>query len=141
MSPDGNHTFDVTMHVRAPFTLDAWDVVADEMTPDGGPATARVLLRKTYVGPVLVATASGHARTTLCPGGSSYVARERIVGILNGREGTFVLEHRASMSEGHPVVMDAIVVDGSGTGALTGIVGSGHVTHEVLTLDLGLPTG
>jgi|BarGraNGADG00212_1021973.scaffolds.fasta_scaffold09750_3 hypothetical protein len=138
---DLDHTFDVTMHLRAPFTLDAWDVVADEPTPDRGPATARVLLRKTYVGPVLVATASGHARTTFCPGGSSYVARERIVGTLNGREGTFVLEHRASMSEGHPVVMDAIVVDGSGTGALTGIVGSGHVTHEVLTLDLGLPTG
>jgi Protein of unknown function (DUF3224) len=129
------------MHLSAPFTLDAWDVLADEPTPDGGPATARVLLHKTYTGPVLVATASGHARTTQCPGGSSYAARERIVGALDGREGTFVLEHRGSMSEGHPIVVDATVVDGSGTGALTGITGSGHVAHEVLTLDLLLPTG
>jgi hypothetical protein len=136
-----DHTFDVTMHVRAPFTLDAWDVVADEATPEGGPTTARVLLHKTYTGPVLVATASGHARTTRCPDGSSYVARERIVGTLDGREGTFVLEHRGPMSEGHPAVMEATVVHGSGTGALTGITGSGHVTHELLTLDLVLPTG
>ena len=76
-----------------------------------------------------------------CPGGSSFVARERIEGALDGHEGTFVLEHRGSMSEGHPVVMEATVVQGSGTGALTGITGSGHVAHEVLTLDLGLPTG
>jgi hypothetical protein len=138
---DVDRTFDVTLHVWAPFRLDSWDVVADEPTSDGGPATARVLLRKTYTGPTLVATASGHARTTFCPGGSSDVARERIVGTLAGREGTFVLEHRGSMSEGHPVVEKATVVQGSGTGALTGITGSGHVAHEVLTLDLGLPTG
>jgi hypothetical protein len=135
-----DHTFDVTMHLTAPFTLDRWDVVADEATSEGGSATARVLLRKTYTGPVLVATASGHARTTQCPGGASYVARERIVGTLDGCEGTFVLEHRGSMGEGHPAVMEATVVHGSGTGALTGITGSGHVAHEVLTLDLVLPT-
>ena len=129
----------MTMHLTAPFTLDAWDVVPDEATPEGGPATARVILRKTYSGPVLVATASGHALTTQGPGGSSYVAQERIVGTLDGREGTFVLEHRASMGEGHPTVMEATVVHGSGTGALTGIAGSGHVAHELLTLDLVLP--
>jgi len=76
-----------------------------------------------------------------CPGGSSFVARERIEGALDGHEGTFVLEHRGSMSEGHPIALEATVVHGSGTGALTGITGSGHVAHEVLTLDLVLPTG
>ena len=141
MAESLDDTFDVTMHLTAPFRLDSWDVAADEATPEGGSATARVLLHKTYTGPVLVATASGHARTTLCPGGSSYVARERIVGTLDGREGTFVLEHRGSMSEGHPIVVEATVVDGSGTGAFTGITGCGHVAHEVLTLDLVLPTG
>jgi Protein of unknown function (DUF3224) len=129
-----------TMHLSAPFTLDRWDVVADEATPEGGSATARVLLHKTYTGPVLLATASGYARTTLCPGGSSYVARERIVGTLVGREGSFVLEHRGSSGEGHPAGMEATVVHGSGTGALTGITGSGHIAQEVLTLDLVLPT-
>ena len=129
----------MTMHLLAPFTLDTWDVVPDKATPTGGPATARVILRKTYPGPVLVATANGHALTTQGPGGSSYVAQERIVGTLDGREGTFVLEHRASMGDGHPTAMEATVVHGSGTGALSGIAGSGNVGHELLTLDLHLP--
>jgi Protein of unknown function (DUF3224) len=137
---DLRHTFDVRMHLTAPFTLDRWDVVADEVSPEGGSATARVLLDKTYIGPVLVATAVGHARTTQCPGGSSYVARERIVGALGGREGSFVLEHRGSSGEGHPVVLEATIVQGSGMGALSGITGSGHVAHELLTLDLVVPT-
>jgi hypothetical protein len=129
------------MKLEAPFTVDTWDVVADEPLPDGGPATGRVVLRKTYPGPVLVARASGHALTTQGPGGASYVAQERIVGALDGNEGSFVLEHRASMGAGHPTVMDATVVPGSGTGALAGISGRGHVAHELLTLDLHLPTG
>lgn len=130
----------MTLHIEAPFTLDTWDEVADEAAPDGGPTTARVILRKTYPGPVLAATASGHALTTQGPGGASYVAQERIVGNLEGRQGTFVLEHRASMGEGHTTVMEATVVPGSGTGALAGITGSGQVAHELLTLDVQLPT-
>jgi hypothetical protein len=127
------------LYLAAPFTLDAWDAIPDEEMPEGGPATARVTLRKTYTGPVLVATASGHALTTQGPGGSSYVAQERIVGTLDGRAGTFVLEHRASMGEGHPTLMEATIVHGSGTGALAGIAGSGQVAHELLTLDVELP--
>lgn len=128
------------LYLAAPFTLDLWEAVADEETPEGGPATGRVILRKTYTGPVLVATASGHALTTQGPGGSSYVAQERIVGTLDGRAGTFVLEHRASMGEGRQSLMEAIIVHGSGTGALSGIAGSGQVAHELLTLDVELPT-
>ncbi len=90
------------MHLEAPFTVDTWHAIADEEAPPAGPASTRVVLRKTYTGPVLVATASGHALTAQDPGGASYVAQERIVGTLDGRKGTFVLEHRASMGEGHP---------------------------------------
>jgi Protein of unknown function (DUF3224) len=135
-----DHALDMTTHLEAPFTMDTWDAVADEPPPEGGPATARVVLAKTYTGPVLVAAAAGHALTTRGPGGASYVAQERIVGTLDGREGSFVLEHRASMGEGHPTVMKADVVPGSGTGALTGITGSGKVAHELLTLDFELPS-
>lgn len=128
------------LHLEAPFTLDTWDGLADEPTPVDGPASAHVVLRKTYTGPVLVGTASGHALTTQGPGGASYVAQERVVGSLEGHEGTFVLEHRASMGEGQPTVMVAQVVAGSGTGALAGLLGTGKVAHELLTLDLELPT-
>jgi len=129
----------VTTHLEAPFTIDTWDEIADELPPGGGPETARVILRKTYTGPVLVATASGHALTTNGPGGASYVAQERIVGNLDGRAGSLVLEHRGSMGEGFPTVIEASVVPGSGTGTWTGIVGTGQMAHELLTLELQLP--
>ncbi len=129
----------MTTHLEAPFTLDAWDMVADEPAADGGPETARVVLRKTYTGPRLVGAATGHALTTQGASGASYVAQERITGTLEGRAGSFVLEHRASMGEGHATVMEAMVVPGSGTGALAGISGHGQVAHELLTLELELP--
>jgi len=40
------------------------------------------------------------------------------------------------MGEGRPTLMEATIVAGSGTGELEGIAGSGHVAHELLTLDL-----
>jgi hypothetical protein len=129
----------VTLHIEAPFTLDTWDMVPDEPAADGGPDTARVILRKTYTGPALVGTASGHALTTQGVGGAAYMAQERIAGTLDGREGSFVLEHRASMGEGHRTVMEANVVPGSGTGGLAGLTGTGKVQHELLTLDVELP--
>ncbi|MEA2827571.1 MAG: hypothetical protein QOG43_2010 [Actinomycetota bacterium] len=131
----------MNLHLEAPFEMDLWEATADEATPDGGPETARVVLRKTYTGPVLIGTARGHALTTQGPGGASYVAQERIEGTLDGRSGSFVLEHRASMGEGYPTVMDAIVVPGSGTGGLAGVAGTGRVAHGLLTLDIRLPAG
>ncbi len=86
----------MTTHLEATFSLDTWDLIADEPPAIEGPATARVILGKTYPGPMLVATASGHALTTQGPAGASYVAQERIVGTIDGRSGSFVLEHRAT---------------------------------------------
>jgi hypothetical protein len=68
------------------------------------------------------------------------VAQERIVGTLAGRAGSFVLEHRASMGDGHPTEMVATVVPGSGTGDLAGLVGRGQVSHGLLTLDFQMLT-
>lgn len=129
-----------TLHVRAPFSIDTWDAVPDPLpTEDGAPATARVALRKTYDADSLRGTATGHVLTTQGPRGASYVAQERISGSVDGREGSFVLEHRASMGEGHETSMHAEIVPGSGTGALLGITGTGRVEHELLTLDVLLP--
>jgi hypothetical protein len=128
------------MHLAAPFTLDTWDAVPDPAPADAdAPPTARVLLAKTYAGEDLTGSAAGHALTTQGPRGASYVAQERITGTLAGRAGSFVLEHGASMGEGTETVQWARVVAGSGTGALTGLRGSGLVAHELLTLDVELP--
>jgi hypothetical protein len=51
-----------------------------------------------------------------------YVAMERFNGTLNGRTGTFALQHTATMNRGLPQISIAVVPD-SGTGQLVGIAG------------------
>ena len=127
----------MTTHLEAPFALDKWEGSAID-DAQGGPELGQAVLAKTYTGPDLVGTATGHAVTTRGERGASYVAQERIVGTLDGRHGSFVLEHRASMGEGFPTVMEAQVVPGSGTGELANLSGRGLLEHQLLILDYDL---
>ncbi len=56
-------------------------------------------------------------------GSGGYVALERVTGTLQGKEGSFVLQHNATMNRG-AAKMDIMVVPDTGTGQLTGISGS-----------------
>jgi hypothetical protein len=55
-------------------------------------------------------------------GSAGYVAIERVSGALQGRSGTFVLQHSATMTRGVPRLNIAVVPD-SGTGELAGLAG------------------
>ncbi|MDQ3205401.1 MAG: DUF3224 domain-containing protein [Pseudomonadota bacterium] len=57
------------------------------------------------------------------PGSAAYVAVERIAGTLDGRSGTFFLQHNGMMKRGAPSLSLTVVPD-SGTGELTGLVGA-----------------
>lgn len=62
------------------------------------------------------------------------MASERVEGTLDGRQGTFVIQH-GGLAEGTDQSSFGNIVPDSGTGELTGI--SGHakeVQQEVLTL-------
>jgi hypothetical protein len=71
-----------------------------------------------------------------------YVALERFTGALDGREGTFVLQHSGTMSPG-AMHIDVLVTPGSGTGALAGIEGRLAIRIEgkqhFYDLDYALP--
>ncbi len=58
----------------------------------------------------------------------SYVALERVTGTLDGRRGTFVLMHVASMTPGTLPRLDLSVAPGLGTGELTGLDGTMTIT-------------
>lgn len=88
----------------------------------GDAGLGRFSIDKQYHG-ALEATAAGEmlsAGSAASSGG--YVAIERVAGTLDGRTGTFVLQHSATMDAGTPL-MSITVVPGSGTGALAGITG------------------
>lgn len=127
----------MTTHLEAPFVIDKWEGAGIDTVADG-PELGQAVLAKTYSGPELTATAVGHVVTTRGDRGASYVAQERITGELDGRTGSFVLEHRASMGEGFPTVIEAQVVPGSGTGELASLSGRGMVEHQLLVLDYEL---
>jgi hypothetical protein len=55
-------------------------------------------------------------------GSAGYVAIERVTGTLNGRTGSFVLQHTGTLTRGAPVQNITVVPD-SGTGQLTGLTG------------------
>ena len=88
---------------------------------------ARMSLDKTFHGP-LQATSRGEmiAFRTATPGSAGYVAMETVRGTLDGREGSFVLQHSATMDRNQPSLSITVVPD-SGTGALTGLTGRMHI--------------
>ncbi len=57
-----------------------------------------------------------------------YVAIERVSGALQGRKGSFALQHNATMTHRVPY-LNIIVVPGSGTGELSGL--SGKMTINI----------
>jgi hypothetical protein len=55
-------------------------------------------------------------------GSAGYVAIERVSGTLQGRKGSFVLQHNATMNRGTPQ-LNIIVLPNSGTDQLAGVAG------------------
>jgi hypothetical protein len=60
---------------------------------------------------------------TSVKGSAGYVAIERVRGTLQGRTGTFILQHSGTMTRGAPQLAISVVPD-SGTGGLEEISGT-----------------
>lgn len=89
-----------------------------------GAALTRFELDKQYAGD-LVAAARGEMFTAVTgtKGSAGYVAVERVTGTLQGRKGSFVLQHSGVMTRGAPQLTVTVVPD-SGTGELVGLAGT-----------------
>ncbi|MEO8384793.1 MAG: DUF3224 domain-containing protein [Betaproteobacteria bacterium] len=103
----------------------AFDVkmIPQTAEPVGGATIGRMLLDKQYHGP-LAATSKGQmlAMRTAVEGSAGYVAMELVEGKLDGRSGSFVLQHSGTMNRGDALLVLGVVPD-SGTGELTGLSG------------------
>jgi hypothetical protein len=89
----------------------------------GDPTVGRMALDKQFHGG-LEATSRGQmlAAMTDVEGSAGYVAIERVSGTLDGRRGTFALQHSGTMTRGVPQLSITVVPD-SGTGELVGLTG------------------
>ena len=111
MSSHANGTFDVVVKPAAP------DDKAD------GSTLGRMSLEKQFHGD-LEGTSKGEmlAASTEVKGSAGYVAIERVSGTLQGRKGTFILQHTGTMNRG-ALQLSITVVPDSGTGELAGLAG------------------
>jgi hypothetical protein len=103
-----------------------FDVTTTPMAPDdftNGTSLSRFSLIKQYHGP-LEASAKGEMLTSGSPdtGSAGYVAIEEVSGSLDGRKGSFALQHWGTMQAGK-FELRVEIVPGSGLGELAGISG------------------
>lgn len=99
----------------------------DDNTPVKGSeqiTLGRMTIDKQFHGD-LEGASSGQMLTAGTPvkDSAGYVAIERVSGILDGRKGSFVLQHTGTMTRGVPQLSVTVVPD-SGTDQLTGLSGN-----------------
>jgi hypothetical protein len=97
----------------------------DDMAADVG--FGRWSLDKQFHGD-LEATSKGQmlGAGTGVKGSQAYVAVEKVTGMLQGRRGTFILQHSGTMNRGAQKLMIAVVPD-SGTDQLVGLAGTMNI--------------
>jgi hypothetical protein len=95
-----------------------------------GATLGRMSIDKQYHG-ALEGTGKGEMLTagSAVEGSGAYVAIERVAGKLDGRSGTFVLQHSGVMAHGSQQLSVTVAPD-SGTGELTGIAGKMNIVIE-----------
>jgi hypothetical protein len=117
MTTRATGTFDVKLN-----PLDTYDKADDSMR--------RMSIDKQFHGD-LEATSKGEMLSagTAVKTSAGYVAIERVSGTLNGRKGTFVLQHNGIMNRGTPQLTVTVVPD-SATGELVGLSGTMTIIIE-----------
>jgi Protein of unknown function (DUF3224) len=107
---------------RGPFEVTVTPAAPPQVAQ--GATLGRMSLLKTFHGD-LEAQSAGEMLTAVTDveGSAGYVAIERVTGRLDGRAGSFVLQHSGTM-QGTDQRLRITVVPDSGTGALRGIHGT-----------------
>ncbi|MBW4967422.1 DUF3224 domain-containing protein [Pseudoalteromonas sp. CR1] len=90
----------------------------------------RMSIDKTFKG-ALNATSQGEMLSAMTPvqGSAGYVAIEQVIGELEGKKGSFVLQHFGTMDKGQDSLILNVIPD-SGTDELEGLAGSMKIRIE-----------
>lgn len=137
----------MSTRTTASFDVTAWDQAAyDE--PSDAAHLSRATIRKTFRGP-LEGESVGEA--LLCQAdakdylaGAGYVVSERVTGTLDGRSGSFVMQHGGLAGPGIEPHTFGHIIPGTGTGDLAGLSGTVEIGRDAegahsITLRYDLP--
>src|ERR1700720_635774 len=113
-------------HASGPFEVKVTPLPPDDKAQDA--TLGRLSIDKQYHGD-LEGTGKGQMLTagTAVKGSAAYVAIERVTGVLQGRSGTFILQHTGTMTRGAQQLSITVVPD-SGTDQLAGLAGTMSIT-------------
>lgn len=111
-------------------TFDVKLTPVPETRPGADDSRGRMRFTKTFHG-ALAGTSDGEMLTAGTPasGTAGYVALERFAGTLDGRRGSFVMQHSGTMHAGRQD-LSITISPGSGTGELAGIAGTATIDIE-----------
>ena len=113
----------VTQIAKGTFEVKVTPLAAEDNI--GDPAIGRLALDKTWSGD-LAGTSKGQmlgSQSETEKGSGGYVAMERFTGTVQGKKGSFSLQHHGTMGGGK-FEINVYVVPGTGTGDLAGISGT-----------------
>lgn len=120
------------------FEIVKWDETFDGELTDGW-AVKRATVHKRFSG-VLAGTSVAEVTTTAQGTGMAYSALERVEGTLDGRTGSFLMQHGGAGDEAGQAAFGHIV-RGTGTDGLAGLHGTAVFAHDDdgarVTLDYG----
>jgi uncharacterized protein DUF3224 len=108
------------------FDLTSW--VEEAYDDADGARLVKVRNTKTFEGGISGTSSTELLQAIAGDGGAAYVGMERVEGEIDGRKGTFVLRHSASMTADGGGDMRVDVVPGSATGDLAGLGGELTIT-------------
>lgn len=108
--------------------IGTFEVKLNPQDDGAGAPVGRMSIDKQFQGD-LAGTSKGQmlmASSETVKGSAGYVAIEKVTGTLNGRNGTFYLQHDATMNRGVGE-LNIIVIPDSGTDQLTGLRGKMNI--------------
>jgi len=115
-------------HVSARFELTGWEETP-YLEADDGTRLVRATMGRTFTGGLDGEGAVEYLMAFRADGEAAYVGLERFDGTVDGRAGTFVLQH-VGRFEGGAAAGAVTVVPGSGSGELEGLAGDGSFAAE-----------
>lgn len=114
----------MSTHATAVFQVKTWDEKPyQEM--DGGAKLTRASVTKTYSGDIAGEATSESLMYYRPDGSAAFQGLERVVGMIGGRSGSFILQASGTYRDG-TATCDCTVIPNSGTGDLLNLRGEGR---------------
>ncbi len=114
----------MTNQATGTFTIDSWE--DEPFVEQGDVKLSRVRVTKTFSGEVEGTSTAALVMAGAQEGSAAYVGLEQFMVSVQGRSGSFVLQHSATMTKDSQSLTLTVVPD-SGTGDLLGLRGEGRI--------------